>query len=34
LNDWVRAECEVVQDLCQALLSRNTREPEPDPVSQ
>ena len=34
LNDWVRAECEVVQDFCQALLSRNTREPEPDPVFQ
>jgi len=32
LSDWVRAECEVVQNLCQALLSRNTREPEP--VSQ
>jgi len=28
LGDWIRAECEVVQNLCQALLSRNTREPE------
>ena len=34
LNDWVRAEYEVVQNLCQALLSRNTREPESDSVSQ
>ena len=34
LNDWIRAECEVVQNLCQALLSRNSREPEPDSVSQ
>lgn len=32
LGDWIRAECEVVQNLCQALLSRNTR--EPDSVSQ
>jgi hypothetical protein len=34
LGDWIRAECEVVQNLCQALLSRNTREPAPDTVSQ
>jgi hypothetical protein len=34
LGDWLRAECEVVQDFCQTLLSRNTREPEPDPVFQ
>ena len=34
LNDWIQAECEVVQDLCQSLLSRNNREPEPDPASQ
>ena len=34
LGDWIRAECEVVQNLCQALLSRNAREPEPNPVSQ
>jgi hypothetical protein len=31
-GDWIRAECEVVQNLCQALLSRNTREPETSPV--
>ena len=34
LNDWVQAEYEVIQNLCHALLSRNTLEPEPDPVSQ
>jgi len=34
LSDWVRAECEMVQNLCQALLSRNTREPEPAPFYQ
>jgi hypothetical protein len=34
LGDWIQAECEVVQKLCQALLSRNTREPEPDAVAQ
>ncbi|MGB7747989.1 MAG: DUF2934 domain-containing protein [Verrucomicrobiia bacterium] len=34
LGDWLRAEYEVVQNLCQALLSQNNREPEPDPVSQ
>ena len=33
LGDWIRAECEVVRDLCQALLSRNPSEPEPTPVS-
>jgi len=27
LDDWVRAECEVVQKLCQALLGRNTGQP-------
>lgn len=34
LNDWIRAETEVVQNLCQALLDRNPREPQPDPISQ
>jgi hypothetical protein len=34
LADWVRAECEVVQNLCQALLGRNTPEPESAPFSQ
>jgi hypothetical protein len=34
LGDWIRAECEVVQKLCQALLSRNHREPETGLVSQ
>jgi hypothetical protein len=34
LGDWLRAEYEVVQNLCQALLSQNPRESEPDPVSQ
>jgi hypothetical protein len=34
LGDWIRAECEVVQKLCQALLNRNTREPETSLVSQ
>lgn len=34
LGDWIRAECEVVQHLCQALLSRKAREPEPAPVSR
>jgi len=33
LGDWIRAECEVVQALCQALPSRNPSEPEPTPVS-
>jgi hypothetical protein len=34
LADWIRAECEVVQNLCQALLSRSSREPEPNPDRQ
>ncbi|MGO9588199.1 MAG: DUF2934 domain-containing protein [Limisphaerales bacterium] len=34
LDDWIRAECEVVQNLCQAFLSRNTRKLEPGAVSQ
>ncbi len=34
LGDWIRAECEVVQKLCQALLGRNTREPKTSLVSQ
>ena len=34
LGDWIRAECEVVQQLCQALLDRNHREPETGLVSQ
>ena len=34
LGDWIRAECEVVQNLCQALLNRNHREPETELVSQ
>lgn len=29
LADWLQAECETVQKLCQALLNGNTREPEP-----
>jgi hypothetical protein len=33
LGDWLRAEGEMVQSLCQALLGRNTREPELAPVS-
>ena len=34
LGDWLRAECEEVQKLCQALLSRSPRELEPDPIFQ
>ena len=33
LGNWIRAECEVVQKLCQALLTPNTQEPEPPLVS-
>lgn len=33
LGNWIQAEYEVVQNLCQTLLSRNTQEPELDLVS-
>jgi len=34
LNDWLRAEREVVQKLCDALLHRDNREPESVPALQ
>jgi hypothetical protein len=34
LGDWIRAEYDVVQQLCQALLGRNHREPETGLVPQ
>lgn len=34
LGDWLRAECEEVQQLCQALVNRNAHEPEPGNISQ
>jgi hypothetical protein len=33
LGDWIRAECEVVQNLCQALLIRNSGRAETGLVS-
>jgi hypothetical protein len=32
LDNWLHAEREVVQELCEALLHRNIREPEPTPA--
>jgi hypothetical protein len=32
LGDWLRAECEVVQKLCEALLHRNLQKPETTPA--
>jgi hypothetical protein len=29
LADWLQAECEMLQNLCQALLNGSAREPEP-----
>jgi len=34
LEDWIRAECEAVQKLCQALVRRDPQEPEPRPISK
>jgi len=33
LGDWIRSECEVVQQLCQALLNRNPGRAETGLVS-
>ena len=32
LDDWLRAECEEVQNLCRVLLRQAAREPEPAPA--
>lgn len=32
LDNWLRAEREVVQNLCEALLHRNVQEPESTPA--